>query len=39
LYKKADRAYGKPDDRITSALHGVSEAIQKQKKLKEQIEK
>jgi len=39
LYKKADRAYGKPDDRITSALHRVSEAIQKQKKLKEQIGK
>jgi tetratricopeptide (TPR) repeat protein len=39
LYKKADRAYGKPDDRITSALHGVSGAIQKQKKLKEPIEK
>jgi len=39
LYKKADTAYGKPDDRITSALHRVSEAIQKQKKLKEQIEK
>lgn len=39
LYKKADRAYGKPDDRITSALHRVSETIQKQKKLKEQIGK
>ena len=37
LYKKADRAYGKPDDRITSALNRVSEAIQRQKKLQEQI--
>ena len=37
LYKKADRAYGKPDDRITSALQRVSGAIEKQKKLKEQI--
>ncbi|MDP3049419.1 MAG: CsgG/HfaB family protein [Thermodesulfovibrionales bacterium] len=37
LYKKADRAYGKPDDRITSALHRVSTTIQKEKKLKEQI--
>ena len=37
LYKKADRAYGKPDDRITSALNRTSEALQKQKKLQEQI--
>lgn len=37
LYKQADRAYGKPDDKITLALHRVLETIKKQKKLKEQI--
>lgn len=37
LYRKADRSLGKPDDRITAALGRVSEAIQKQKRLKEQL--
>jgi len=37
LYQKADRAYGKPDERISSALHRVKNQIQQQEKLKEQL--
>lgn len=37
LYKKSDRLLNKPDDRITAALNRVSEAIQKQKSLQEQL--
>lgn len=39
LYKKSDRAIGKPDNRITLALRRISEKIQKQNKLKEQLSK
>ncbi len=39
LYKKADRLLDKPDDRITAAIGRVSEAIQKQKRLREQLVK
>ncbi len=37
FYKKADIAYGKPHDKVTSAIHRTTEAIQKQKRLKEQV--
>lgn len=37
LFNKADKVHGKPDVRITTAINRVSQAIQKQKKLKEQI--
>jgi tetratricopeptide (TPR) repeat protein len=39
LYRKADRLLNKPDDNITVSIARVSEAMQKQKKLKEQIGK
>jgi len=37
LYKKADKALNKPDDRITAGIVRVSEAIKKQKVLKDQL--
>jgi hypothetical protein len=37
LYKGADRALNKPDERITSAMGRVSEAINKRQDLKEQL--
>ena len=37
LYKKADRALNKPDDRITAAMGRVSEAIKKRQVLQEQL--
>ena len=39
LYKKADRALNKPDDRITAGMGRVSEGMQKQKVLEEQLKK
>jgi hypothetical protein len=39
LYKKADRELNKPDDRITAGLGRVSEAIKREKKLKDQLNK
>ena len=37
LYKKADRALNKPDERITAAMGRVSGAIKKQRVLQEQL--
>jgi hypothetical protein len=37
LYKAADRALNKPDERITSGMGRVSEAINKRQDLKEQL--
>lgn len=37
LFNLSDRAYGKPDPKITAAINRVTSAIQKQKKLKEQV--
>lgn len=37
LFNLSDRAYGKPDPKITAAIYRVTGAIQKQKKLKEQV--
>ena len=37
LYKAADRALNKPDERITSGIGRVSEAISKRQDLKEQL--
>jgi len=37
LYKKADRALNKPDDRITAGIGRASEGIQKQKMLEKQL--
>ena len=37
LYRKADRALNKPDDKITSAIERVSEAIKRRQTLKEQM--
>ena len=37
LYKKAERAFTKPDHRITSAIARCSEAIKRQKVLKEEL--
>lgn len=39
LYKKADRLFNKPDDKIAAALQRVSQALQDRKKLKEQTTK
>jgi len=39
LYKKADGLMSSPDDKVSSALHRVSDALQKQRKLKEQVTK
>ncbi|MBI5214091.1 MAG: tetratricopeptide repeat protein, partial [Nitrospirae bacterium] len=37
LYRKADRMFNRPDDNVTAAIGRVSESIQKQKRLKEQM--
>jgi tetratricopeptide (TPR) repeat protein len=37
LYKKADRLLLSPDDRVSAAIQRVSEAVQKKRKLKEQM--
>jgi hypothetical protein len=38
LYRQADRLLGKPDDNITLALNRAGQALQNQKKLKEQLQ-
>lgn len=37
LYKKADKLCLSPDDRISAAIHRISDAVQKKRKLKEQM--
>lgn len=37
LYKEADKGLNKPDDRVSAALSRVTEAIQMQKKLSQQV--
>jgi len=38
LYRQADRLLGKPDDNITLALNRAGQALQNQKKLREQLQ-